>query len=186
MQSIHVIYALIYIYSCSRAALGANSRRIPKPPSPTYSPPSAQFPNPSRRVRRRRILIPDQRLQQPPHPLAPRTRRIVVDGEHADGAEATAADDGGLAGQGAVAVDARVCSGGDDGAIAEEAGGGIVDGGIDLRAAGHAGLDERRTDAVGVFEGGDFGVVDVDAVAKGGLETGATIQALWPAALRRR
>lgn len=129
-------------------------------------PPGAQLPNPDRRIQRR-VLIPDQWLQQPPHLPAPRTRRVVVDREDADGAKTTAADDGRLAGQGAVAVDARVGAGGDDGAVAEQAGGGVVDGGVDLRAAGQAGLDEGRVDAGGVFEGGDFGVVDVEAVAEG-------------------
>ena len=82
----------------------------------------------------------DQRLQKLPHILAPRVRRIVVDREDADGAKAAAADHVRFAGQGAVAVDARVGSGGDNGAIAEKASGGIVDGGVDISAASHAGL----------------------------------------------
>ena len=43
----------------------------------------------------------------------------------------------------------------------------LKNGSIDFSATGHAGLDERGCDAVGVFEGGDFGVIDAEAVTEG-------------------
>ena len=160
VQFILFIDALIYLTLVLFPP--ADSRWVP---DPSRGPIRARFQ--SRRRVRRRILILDQWLQKLPHLLAPRIRRVVVDREDADGAETTAVDDGRLTGQGAVAVDARVGAGGDDRAVAEEAGGGVVDCGVDLSAASHTCLDERWVDAVGVLEGGDFGVVDIDAVAQG-------------------
>ena len=113
---------------------------------------------------RRRILILHQRFQKLPYLFAPRIRRIIVDREHTDRAETSAADNSRLAGQGAIAIDAGVGSGGDNGAVTEQAACGIKDGGIDFGAARHAGLDEWRVDAFGVLEGGDFGIVHSEAV----------------------
>ncbi len=158
----HPFYILINSHQ-PQIPTQAESPPQPRSPIPTTS---AQFPRPSRRIHRR-LLILNQRLQQPPHLPTPRTRRIIVDREHANRAEASGTNHGRLAGQGAVAVDARVGAGGDDGAVAEQAGSGVVDGGVDVGAAGHAGLYEGRSDAVGVFKGGDFGVVDAEAVAEG-------------------
>ena len=125
----------------------------------------AQSLRPTRRIGHRTQTL-DQRLQTPPHHPTPRIRRVVIDREHAHGAQAPTADDGRLPGQGAVAVHTRVCAGGGHGAVAKQARRGIVDGGVDVSATGHARLDERRIDAGGVREGGDFGVVDREAVAE--------------------
>ena len=102
--------------------------RIPIRPRP--QPPRA------RRTINRRIPIPHQRLQKPPHPLAPRIRRIIIDREHANGAKASTVDDGRLTRQGAVAVDTRVDARSDDGAKGEKARLGIKDRRVDLGAAG--------------------------------------------------
>lgn len=115
---------------------------------------------------RRRILILDQRLKQLPHLPAARIRRVVVDGEYTHRAKASTVDDVRFTRQGAVAIDARVGSSGDNGPVAEKASGRIIDGSVDFSAASHARLDERRINAIGVFEGGDFGVINVDAVAE--------------------
>ena len=136
-----------------------NEPRIPIRPRP-------QLPRASRRRIPRRIPILDQRLQKPPHLAAPRIRRIVVDGKHADGAKASTVHDGRLTGQGAVAVDARVDAGRDDGAKGEKAGRAVENRRVDLGAAGQACLDEGWVDAVGGFEGGDGGIIDIEAVAE--------------------
>ena len=135
-----------------------NEPRIPIRPRP-------QFPRASRRIPRR-ILILDQRLQKLPHLVAPRIRRIVVDGKHANGAKASAVDDGRLTRQGAIAIDTRVDASRDDGAKGEKAGLGIKNRGVDLGAASQACLDERWVDAVGGCEGGDCGIIDIEAVAE--------------------
>ena len=136
-----------------------NQPRIPIRPRP-------QLPRASRRRIRRRILIPDQWLQKLPHPVAPRIRRIVVDRKHADGAIASAADKSRLTGQGAVAIDTRVGASREDGAKGEEARRGIENRLVDLGAAGQACLNEGWVDALGVFEGGDDGIIDIEAVAE--------------------
>ena len=143
--------------------MGPNSSRIPHQSLRPTSPRTQPLRRTRRRIRRR-ILIPNQRFQKFPHPFAARIRRIIVDREHTNGAKTSTADNGRLAGQGAIAIDAGVGSGGDDGAVTEKAGCGVKDGGIDFGAARHAGLDEWRVDAIGVFEGGDFGVVHTEAV----------------------
>ena len=125
----------------------------------------AYFPRTRRRVRRR-VLVLDQRHKKLPHLPAPRIRRIVVDTEHANGAEASTIDNGRLTGQGAVAVDTRVDTSRENRAVAEKASGGIVDGRVDFRAASHARLDKRRVHAIGVLEGGDLRVIDAEAVAE--------------------
>ena len=135
-----------------------NQSRIPIRPRP-------QFPRTSRRIHRR-ILILDQRLQKLPHLVAPRIRRIIVDCKHANGAKASTVDEGRFTRQGAVAIDTRVDAGREDGAKGEKARLGIKDRFVDLGAAGQARLDEGWVDAVGGFEGGNFGIIDSEAVAE--------------------
>ena len=113
----------------------------------------------------RRTPILHQRLQKPPHLLTPRIRRIVVNRKHANGALASI-HDGRLPRQRAIAINTRVDARRDDGAKGEKARLGVKDRGVDLGAAGQARLDKGRVDALGVFEGGDDGEIDIEAVAE--------------------
>ena len=156
-----------------------NSSRIPHQSLRPISPSTQPLGSTRRRITRC-ILILNQRFQKFPYPFAARIRRIIVDREHTDGAKTSAADNGRLARQGAIAIDAGVGSGGDNGAVTEKAGCRIKDGGIDFSAARHAGLDEWRVDAIGVLEGGDFGVVHTEAVYFGiSLACLKDIVSLW-------
>lgn len=153
----------IYINSSSQAPATDSSWTPDQSRGPIRA--SSQSPRSNRRVRRG-IPTLDQGLQKLPRFLAARVRRIVVDCEHTDRAEASTVDDGRLTRQGAVAIDTRVGSSGVNLAIAEKASGRIVNGGVDLSAASYARLDERRVNAIVIREGGDFGVVNADAVAE--------------------
>lgn len=104
----------------------------------------------------------EQRLQKLPHLPASRIRRIVVDREHTNKAKTSTTDNVRLTRQGVVAIDARVGASGNNGAIAEKTSGRIVDGSVNFSAASHARLDERRVDAIGVFEGCDFRIIYAD------------------------
>ena len=114
------------------------------------------------------IRIPHQRLQQRPHIRTPLTiRRIIINRKHAHGAETPTAHNGTLARETAVPIDTSIRSRRDGGAVAEEPRGRIQHCEIDVRAAGHAGLDKGRGNASGGCQGGDGGVVDAEAVAEG-------------------
>ncbi len=94
------------------------------------------------------------------HALGGPQRGIIVDGEDGERSVAAFVDDAGLAGQGAVAVDAAIHAGAEIVAVVKRARRGVVQGRVGEAASGEASLNEGRGDARVVGEGGDERGVD--------------------------